>query len=180
MHHHVLKCCHSGLEYTIEDHDITLNIPEGAVTENQMIYFEIDVTMYGHFVFPKNAQPISPIVWLCLGENDTKLKKPFQLTLPHFLTGLSKDKLFGHQVGFAKANHYNYIIADGEVKYKFNPCDSKALLASCGNKSYAVLESDHCCFYCLQAQRTPELEMLAIVLLELSTQHHHKGMKFTS
>ena len=134
MHHRILICDHSGLEYTIEDHDITLNIPEGAVAENQIIHVEIAVTMYGHFIFPKNTQSISPIVWLCPVENVTILKKPFRLILPHFLTGLSKDKLFSHQVGFAKASHYNYTIEDGEMKYEFNPCDSKPLFASKGTR----------------------------------------------
>lgn len=157
MHHRILKCDHSGLEYTFEDHDITLNVPEGAVIENQIIHIEIDVTIYGPFAFSKNTQPISPIVWLCVLEKDTKLKKPLRLVLPHFLTGLTRDKLCNHQVGFAKASHHNYTIENGEMKYRFHPCDSETLFALNGNKSYVVLESDHCCFYCLQANQTPEL-----------------------
>ena len=157
MHHDILECDSNGLEYIFEDHDITLKIPEGAVAENQIIHIEIDVTMYGHFIFPGNTQPISPIVWLCLLEKDTKLNKPFQLILPHFLIGLSKEKLCYHLVSFAKASHHNCAVEDGETKYKFNPCDSEPLFASSEDKSYAVLESDHCCFYCLKANQTPEL-----------------------
>ena len=159
MHHTILECDYSGLEYTFEDHDITLNIPEGAVAKSQKIHIEIDVTMYGPFAFPRNTLPISPIVWICLLEKDAKLKKPFQLILPHFLTGLTKDKLYNHQVSFAKAVHHNYTVTveDGQMKYKFNPCESKPLFASSGNKSYAVLKSEHYCFYCLQANHTPEL-----------------------
>ena len=157
MHHTILECEHSGLKYTFEDYDITLNIPEGAVAENQKIHIEIAVTMYGPFAFPTNTQPISPIVWLCLLEKDAKLKKPFQLILPHFLTGLTKGELRNHQVGFAKAIHHECTVEDGEMMYEFNPCKSKPLLASSGNKRYAVLKSDHCCFYCLQANKTPEL-----------------------
>ena len=156
-HHYILECDYSGIKYTIKDHDITLNIPEGAVAKNQTIHIEIDVTMYGHFVFSKNTQPISPIVWLCTLEKDAKFKKPFKLVLPHFLTGLTKDKLHNHQVGLAKANHHNFIIEDGEMNYVFNPCDSQPLFASSGNKSYAILELEHCCFYCLQANITPDL-----------------------
>ena len=157
MHHTILECYHSGLEYILEDHDITLIIPEGSVATNQMIHIEMGVTMYGQFIFPKNFQPISPIVWLCLLKKDSKLKKPFRLVLPHSLIGLSKDKLCNHKVGFAKASHHNCTIENGEMKYAFNTCDSKPLFASCGNNGYAVTELEHCCFYCLQANRTPEL-----------------------
>ena len=157
MQHTMLECDCSGLKYTIEDHDITLKVPEGAVENNETILIEIDVSMYGCFVFPKEFQPISPIVWLCILEKDTKLRKPFQLILPHFLTGLSREKLCSHQIRFAKANHDKCIIKGGEMKYEFNSCDSKPLIASSGNKNFAVLESDHCCFYCLQANQTPEL-----------------------
>ena len=163
----LLKQLH-GLEYTFDDHDITLNIPEGAVAENEIIHIEIDATIYGlwFFCFPKNAQPISPNIWLCMLEKGTKLRKPLRLIILHFLSDMTRDQLYNHQVGFTKANHNNYIIENSEMKYKFHLCGSEPLFASKGNKSYAVLESDHCCFYCLQAKQTPELEMLAIVLHE--------------
>ena len=90
-------------------------------------------------------------------EKDTKLRKPIRLILPHFLTNLTRDQLHNHQIGFAKASHHKYTIENSERKYKFHPCDSKPLFASKGNKSYAILESDHCCFYCLQANRMPDL-----------------------
>ena len=156
-HHYILECDYNGLKYTLEDHDITLIIPEGAVAMDQVIHIEIDATMYGPFVFPENVQPISPIIWLCQKEKDAKLKKSFQLIVPHFLTGLTTEKLQYHQVGFAKAIHSTSKGKDGEMKYKFNRCDSEPHFAMCGNKSYAVLESDHCCFYCLQAKKTPEI-----------------------
>ena len=146
MHHCILKCDYHGLEYTFDDHDITLNVPEGAVAENEIIHIEIDATIYGSFAFPKNAQPISPIIWLCMLEKDTKLRKPLRLIIPHFLSDLTRDQLYNHQVGFTKASHHNYIIENSEMKYKFHLCDSEPLFASKGNKSYAVLESDHCCF----------------------------------
>ena len=147
-----------GKKYTSEDHDITLIIPEGAVAEDQTIHVEFNVTMYGRFILPENTQAISPVVWLCILEEDVKLKKPFRLILPHFLTGLKKERLLhNHRVGFIKAIHTNSTIKNGETKYVFKPCNSEPLFASLGNKSYVVLESDHCCFYCLQANKTREL-----------------------
>ena len=157
MHHYILECNHNGLEYTFEDHDITLIIPEGAVAKDQTIHIEFDATMCGPFIFPENTRPISPIVWLCLLEKDAKLKKPFQLILQHFLTGLIKEEFQQYQIGFMKANHHKSTVEGGDMTYVFSPSNSKPLFASRGNKSYAVLESDHCCFYCLEAHITPDL-----------------------
>lgn len=158
LHHKLLECDCLGVEYTIEDHDITLRIPKGAVPVGKSILFEIAVAMYGPFEFPKNTQPISPILWLCL-KDTLALNKPFQVILPHFLTGLTKEKAQYHQVIFAKANHDKYFIEDGQVKYSFQPCDTEPHFASSGGRSFGVLLTNHCCFYCLKANKTHELAM---------------------
>ena len=155
LYHHLLECDYNALEYTIDDHDITLRIPMGAVAKGEKIHIEVGVTMYGPFTFPEKTQPISPIVWLCIQEN-IKLKKPFQLILPHFLTGLSKETLQHHQIKFSKANH-KHLLENDQIIYKFQSCDTKPLLATSGNKSYGIIRSTHCCFYCIQASKTPEL-----------------------
>ena len=141
------------------DHDITLRIPEGALADGEKVHFEVGVAMYGPFIFPENTQPISPILWLCLLEEDAELKKPFQVILPHYLTGLSRERIEHHQVGFAKANHIDYTFVDNEISYKFQQCDAKLGFASSGYRNYGVLRSKHYCFYCLQANQTPELAM---------------------
>ena len=68
FHHRLMECDHTGLDYTVEEHDITLRIPEGAVTVGETIHLEIGVAMYGPFNFPENSIPVSPIVWLCIQE----------------------------------------------------------------------------------------------------------------
>ena len=156
LHHKLLKCDSSGLEYTIEDHDITLRVPAGAVAENQTIDFETGVTLYGPFVFPPNTQPISPIIWLC-ALDVVQLQKPFRLLVPHVLVGLTKDRLQHHQVEFAKAIHNDYTAHSGQIKYKFKSCESKPLFASSGSKSYAVVESTHFCYNCIVGKVTPKL-----------------------
>ena len=160
LDHQMLECDCNGREYTNVDHDITLKIPEGAVAEGEKVHFEVGVAMYGPFIFPENTQSISPILWLCLLEEDAQLKKPFQVILPHYLTELSKERMEHHQVGFAKANH-DYTFVGNQMSYKFKSCDIKPLFASSGYKSYGVLISKHCCFYCLEANVTPELAMEA-------------------
>ena len=157
LFHHVLKCDCNGQQYTIKDHDITLRIPKGAVAEGEIVHFEIGVVAYGPFHFPENTQPISPIVWLCLLEGDHELKKPFQLTVPHVLTQISKERIHYHKASFVKANHSEHIFFKNAMNYKFNNCDVKSFFTSIDKQSYGVLVSKHFCFYCLKANKTAEL-----------------------
>ena len=163
LDHQMLECDCTGREYTNVDHDITLRIPEGAVAEGEKVHFEVGVAMYGPFIFPENTQPISPFLWLCLLEEDIELKKPFQIILPHYLTGLSKEKIEHHQVSFAKANHNDYTFVDNQMTYRFQhsiiAAEPQVLHASSGYRSYGVLVLKHCCFYCLMANKPPELAM---------------------
>ena len=110
---------------------VCIDLSSGRVRK---VHFEVGVAMYGPFIFPENTQPISPILWLCLLEEDVELKKPFQVILPHYLTGLSKERIQNHQVGFAKANHSNFTFIDNQMTYKFQHCviEPQILHASSG------------------------------------------------
>ena len=120
------------------DHDITLTIPEGAVTEGKKLYLEVGVTMYGPFILPKNTQPISPILWLCPLDGDFVVNKPIQIKLPHFLTGLSTEKLQDHGVGFMKATHMEKFDQHSQIYYKFQENEGNMNFVSNGYRSYGV------------------------------------------
>ena len=156
LYHKTLQCDSRGLEYAIKDHDITLRIPKGAIPAGEKVHVEVAVAMHGPFEFSTNAQPISPILWLCFKEKH-ELDKRFQVILPHFLTGLTREKAEYHQVFFAKANHTEHSTTDGQKKYQFVPIHDEPILASSGQKSFGVLLTNHCCFLCLQANYTADL-----------------------
>ena len=82
--------------------------------------------MYGPFIYQWDSQPISPILWLCPLDGDFAVNKPIQIKLPHFLTGLSTEKLQDHGVGFTKANHVNKIDQHSQISYKFQ--DSEGII----------------------------------------------------
>ena len=150
LFHKLLEINSYGLVYTIYDHDITVRFPAGAVAVGETLQFEIVVAMYGPFKFVDDVRPISPILWICPLDQTIELHKPFQLILPHFLHG---EKVQDHQITFSKANHRNC----KENYYTFCVCDTKPILALTGSKSYGILETDHCCFYCLEARKTPQI-----------------------
>ena len=157
LHHQVLKCDSSGQKLHIEDHDITLTIPEGAVAKGKNLYLEVGVTMYGPFIFPTYVQPISPILWLCPLDGDFAVNKPIQIKLPHFLTGLSTDKLQEYRIAFMKANHLDIIDQYDQIYYNFQDINSSEEFCSDEYKSYGVLAIEHCCFYCIKANKSPEM-----------------------
>ena len=149
----MLECDCSGHEYTNVDHDITLRIPEGAVAEGEKIHFEVAVTMYGPFIFPENTQPISPILWLCLLEEDAKLRKPLEIVLPHFLTG----NIHQYNISFMKANHNDYKMNDScQMFYNFKLLFSDTALVYRESQGYGVTITDHLCYLCLAAQQNIE------------------------
>ena len=153
------------------------------MAKGEKVTFEVGIAMYGPFIFPENTQPISPIVWLCLLEEDTELSKPFQIILPHYLTGMTKERVRHHDVGFAKANHNDYTFVENQLSYKFQVCEKNPLLASSGYRSYGVLEAKHCCFYCLEAKQTPELATDAgycLVRIESSLTPQRNEVYFTT
>ena len=161
-------CDSHGYELIIEEHNITIKVPEGAVTTGKRVYLEVGVTMFGPFNFTNNSQPISPILWLCFPNvNDVygwlSLKKPIEVTLPHVLTGLTSSQLQDHHVSFSKANHYNlkhiHVPYEEIYEYDFQPVEenSTVTFTSSENKSHGTLETFHCCFLCIEAQMSPKL-----------------------
>ena len=122
LHHKQLQCDHNGCNYTIEGHDITVRIPEGAVAEGEKIHFEVGVAMYGPFIFPDNTQPISPILWLRQLEGGTQLRRCSQLVLPHCYKGPTFTFSHGpgeNKVFFATADHSSskHTHVHGELLY---------------------------------------------------------------
>lgn len=169
LYSHLLTCDNNGIEFSIAEHDITLRIPKGAVSAGTTIHLEIGVAMYGPFNFVK-TRPISPIFWLCIRE-DAHLQKPLQIILPHFLPGLTSENSHLYGVNFAKASHHKSSAAE-QVAYDFSKCETKPYFASSGFRHYGILQTKHCCFYCIEAKFTPELAHKAdyyLVQIEFSS-----------
>ena len=157
LYHCIFECDSSQQEFVIKDHDITLRIPEGTVSEGRKIHLEVAITMFGPFQFQENTRPISPFLWLCVLEEDFEFNNSIYVILPHFLTKLTKARRQCHQINIAKASHNDFVFEKNQKTYKFSRCDAKLLLTSGDCRSYGVMEISQCCFYCLEAKHTPEL-----------------------
>ena len=149
LDHQMLECDSNGREYTNVDHDITLRVLEGALAEGEKVHFEVAIAMYGPFNFPENAMLISPILWLCLLEEDAKLKKSIEIILPHYLSG----NIQKYGIGFMKANHKDYEMDDNcKMHYNFKPLVTDTALTYREGQGYGITVVDHFCYLCLAAQ----------------------------
>ena len=159
LYHHILKCDHNGLTYNIPGHGITLKFPKGVVDQWETLVLEIGVVMYGPFTFTGDAQPISPILWLCRLDESVILKKKFEINLPHYLSTLTEDDVETHQIQYAKASH-TPIANDNLTMYQYNfyPWETnfQRQFDTANYQNYGTLVTDHCCFCCLVANITPE------------------------
>ena len=131
------KCDCSSQKYTLDGHEITIIIPEGAVADEEKIEFDMSVAMYGPFIFPENIQPISPILWLYPHEAKVNLKKPFQIIIPHCLARLTKESLHQGQVCFIRSDHKN---SDTDGYYHFSQYASNNDFLF---DNYGVVETPH-------------------------------------
>ena len=121
LHNETLKCDCNGLNYTINGHDITVDIPQGAVPEGKNIEIEVGVAVNGPFGFPENAMPISPFFWIRLLDGNVKseLQKAFKIVLPHCF---ARDKLLHHQISFVKAEYETVHEERAKQLYMFTQC----------------------------------------------------------
>ena len=157
----VLEFDSSGGEYKSNQHDITISIPRGAIPQGERVHMEVAVAPYGPFQFSDGKRPISPILWLCAQE-DVVFHKPITIVLPHMLTDICNEDIDNFGIQFAKADHQDYRISPtGQTEYVFKPYKSETAPNLKSGKHYAILEANHCCFWCLemnkQSRVTPEI-----------------------
>ena len=160
--HHILKCGYHGLEYKIPDHGITLRFPEGIVDKWEILYLEVGVVnMYGPFTFPKDVQPISPVLWICCLDENVAFKKKFEVILPHYLQSLTDEDTKLYNIRFSKASHFPTETDQTGLQYDFHACEANFQQKCDPNdyQNYGTLLADHCCFYCLLANITPQITL---------------------
>ncbi len=153
-----IQCTSSGAAVHSEDHDIHINIPEGAILPGETLSIEVGVALFGPFVFPEETVPVSPIVWLCVTSADQQnyqFLKPVEITLPHCLDPSSGSSSLHHR-RFLKANHT--FSGEGDGFYSMLPTDGTAVFYH--GKALGTLYTDHFCSFCI-AERITEDEATA-------------------
>ena len=166
FYHKILECDDGGLEHTIDGHNITIRIPQGAIAEGERLHIEVGVTLFGPFTFPGNCSPISPILQLCPTETDYKFQKPISVILPHFLSEETIQKLNPGEISFAKAMHHSIGPEKRRQNFKFEHTDTVPKFASSGSRNFGVLQIQHCCYLCIVKGKDVEGAEYCLVQIE--------------
>ena len=177
LYYNTFECSSQGREVKVDEHDVTLNIPAGAISDGERVQFQVGVCLYGPFNFPEGKRPISPIIWLCT-KSDVELKQPIEVILPHVLTGLSEKECGQLGFCFAKANHNENCNATSSERkvYDFHPSDTKAHVFSTESKSFGIWKTSHCCYICILAENNRETALSAgfcLSRVEYSEEHNN-------
>ena len=72
---------HNGGVLMIEDHDVTITVPELAVAKGEKVEIQAVASLVGPYKLPDDCDPVSVFVWIGA---DYVFKQPVKITIPHF------------------------------------------------------------------------------------------------
>ena len=84
------RCGNYGSVIEIEEHNVTITIPKGAIEKGYVVEVEIAVSLFGPHKLPKGYIRISPYVWI--GAN-YGFKKPLKIEIEHHGVVLKDDDI---------------------------------------------------------------------------------------
>lgn len=176
-----IPCDYSGGEYLSTTHDFKIVIPKGAIKKRTTVEVQVGVTMHGPFQFPPNRRAVSQIIWLGVWP-EVKLKKPIEVTLPHFIdlshTDLEKDKSHKKIVFLKASEKTNQVTSRARfstTRYSFKEATESAELFA-AHDGYCTILTKQLSFFCIatsvdQESKLPALYCLLPVIPK-PIQHH--------
>ena len=141
------ECTNKGVKYFDEANDFSLEIPEGAIPEEETVTIDIGVALYGPFQYPEGLRPVSPVFWLCV--RDKKLSqflKPVTVTIPHFLDLENHNDIESLGLTFLKGDHE----MNSQQMYQFQQAEGNVLFEPL--KKHGVLQTTHFCYLCITSK----------------------------
>ena len=145
------QCTHDGRWYYDEHNDFGLEIPAGAIPEQESITIDIGVTLYGPFQFSEGMRPVSPVFWVCVRDQKYfQFLKPVKVTIPHCLNLEIHDDIESLGLTFLKGDHE----MNPQQMYQFQQPEGDVLFEPL--KNYGVIETTHFCSLCISCKETPK------------------------
>ena len=115
-------CTSEGIQFSDEANDFSLEIPNGAIPEEETLTVDVGVALFGPYQFPPGLRPVSPMFWVCVRDkNNFKFSKPVTVTLPHFLDLENDSDIQSLGLTFLKADHST----NPEEMYEFRPINGE-------------------------------------------------------
>ena len=147
----ILRVTNKGIRFEDTFNDFILDIPDGAIPEEEVtLTLYMGVTLFGPYQFPEGLRPISPVFWVCVGEqNNFQFSKPVRVTIPHCLDLDNYDNVQSLGLTFLKAGH----IMNTEKMYEFQCTNSGKNLS----KTHGIFTTSHFCSLCMAANDKPQI-----------------------
>ena len=166
-----IPCDNSGGEYLSTAHDFKVVIPKGAIKKRTTVEVQVGITMHGPFQFPPNKRAVSPIIWLGVWP-EVKLKKPIEITLPHFLDLshidlVKKDKPHKKIVFLKASEKINPVTSRARfttTRYSFKEAtESEELIDA--HDSHCTILTKQLSFFCIATSVNQESQLPALYCL---------------
>jgi len=74
------KCKNYGKKLEVQDHNVTVEIPKGAIEKGDIVEVEVAASLFGQHKLPKGYTRISSFVWIGASYN---FKKPLKIEVEH-------------------------------------------------------------------------------------------------
>ena len=82
------NCGHYGQKLEILEHNVTVNIPTGAIEKGYTVEIEVPASLFGLYDFPEGYFCISPYIWIGASY---RFKKPLEIEVEHHAVVLRDD-----------------------------------------------------------------------------------------
>ena len=86
---------HHGGELNIEEHDVTITVPELAVPKGEKVEVKAVASLIGPYKLPEDYDYVSVFVWI---GSDYRFKKQVKIRIPHFASIENSDCKFDNIV----------------------------------------------------------------------------------
>ena len=139
---------HRGGEMIIEEHDVTITVPELAISEGDEVEFQAIVSLTGPYQLPDGYDLVSALVWI---EADYRFRKLVKITIPHFASIENLDQRF--DVVVLTANEKDLVLnenGDSVLQLHESVYDYQYEV----NDDYCDYYTDHFCSKCLARRRS--------------------------
>ena len=139
---------HHGGELIIEEHDVTITVPELAISEGEKVQVRAVASLTGPYQLPDGYDLVSVFVWI---EADYRFRKLVKITIPHFASIENLDQRFG--VVVLTANEKDLVLnknGDSLLQLHESVYDYQYEV----NDDYCDYYTDHFCSKCLARRRS--------------------------
>ena len=139
---------HHGGKLIIEDHDITIDVPQSAVLEGDEVTVQAFASLTGPYVLPDGYELVS--VFVCI-EADYMFNKLVRITIPHFAVIDNLDQSFdvvvltANEIDSVGNEDGDFVLQMHESVYDYR-CEV--------NDDYCNYYTNHFCSKCLARRRS--------------------------